>query len=386
MQDTGPPARLPTVDGRRRSSPPAADQVGAVAQRCGAARWARRQRSIRAWSPERSTSGTSQPRNDAGRVNCGSSSRPSAPKLSVHRADAVAHRPGQQPGDGLDHQAGGHLAAAEDDVADAQLAVDEVLAHPVVDALVAPAQQAEPVARRPAARPSRWSKRRPPGPSRSSGRGGSAASTAAKTGWARITIPAPPPNGASSTVRCTSVVCSRRSWVRRSSRPVERALPSRLSAQKRVDQPREDGEHVDAHGVPAYGRDLPRHRRHPLGPLAGRRARTRAPPGTSSSPTRGSSTAATAEQWPGVVERYYAGVPDLLLLHVDERLLVLARRRRAARRRPRAVPSRLRPDRPRRGRRGPDALNGRPMADPSGRLPGGRAAGSRPAGSRRRST
>ena len=29
----------------------------------------------------------------------------------------------------------------------------------------------------------------------------------------------------------------------------------------------------------------------------------------------------TAEQWPGVVERYYAGVPDLLLLHVDERLL-----------------------------------------------------------------
>jgi len=29
----------------------------------------------------------------------------------------------------------------------------------------------------------------------------------------------------------------------------------------------------------------------------------------------------TAEQWPGVVERYYAGVPDLLLLHVDESLL-----------------------------------------------------------------
>ena len=29
----------------------------------------------------------------------------------------------------------------------------------------------------------------------------------------------------------------------------------------------------------------------------------------------------TAEQWPGVVERYYAGVPDLLLLHIDESLL-----------------------------------------------------------------
>ena len=29
----------------------------------------------------------------------------------------------------------------------------------------------------------------------------------------------------------------------------------------------------------------------------------------------------TAEQWPGVVERFYDGVPDLLLLHVDEHLL-----------------------------------------------------------------
>jgi uncharacterized protein (DUF952 family) len=29
----------------------------------------------------------------------------------------------------------------------------------------------------------------------------------------------------------------------------------------------------------------------------------------------------TAAQWPGVVERFYAGVPDLLLLHVDESLL-----------------------------------------------------------------
>ncbi|MCU1501051.1 MAG: hypothetical protein JWM12_405 [Ilumatobacteraceae bacterium] len=29
----------------------------------------------------------------------------------------------------------------------------------------------------------------------------------------------------------------------------------------------------------------------------------------------------TAAQWRGVVERFYAGVPDLLLLHVDESLL-----------------------------------------------------------------
>ena len=38
----------------------------------------RRQRATRAWSPERSSSGTAQPRNSAGRVYCGYSSRPSA--------------------------------------------------------------------------------------------------------------------------------------------------------------------------------------------------------------------------------------------------------------------------------------------------------------------
>jgi uncharacterized protein (DUF952 family) len=29
----------------------------------------------------------------------------------------------------------------------------------------------------------------------------------------------------------------------------------------------------------------------------------------------------TAAQWPGVVERYYSDVPDLVLLHVDEQYL-----------------------------------------------------------------
>ncbi len=29
----------------------------------------------------------------------------------------------------------------------------------------------------------------------------------------------------------------------------------------------------------------------------------------------------TGDQWRGVIERYYAGVADLVLLHVDERLL-----------------------------------------------------------------
>jgi glutathione S-transferase len=29
----------------------------------------------------------------------------------------------------------------------------------------------------------------------------------------------------------------------------------------------------------------------------------------------------TAAQWPGVIERYYLGAPDLVLLHIDEALL-----------------------------------------------------------------
>jgi hypothetical protein len=59
-------------------------------------------------------------------------------------ADGVAHRPRQQTGNSLDDQARSHLAPTEHHVAHAELAVDEVLAHPVVDALVAAAEQAEP--------------------------------------------------------------------------------------------------------------------------------------------------------------------------------------------------------------------------------------------------
>src|SRR5438309_7720976 len=42
-----------------------------------------------------------------------------------------------------------------------------------------------------------------------------------------ITMPAPPPYGVSSTVRCTSAVQARRSWTRTSRSPRSRALPSR---------------------------------------------------------------------------------------------------------------------------------------------------------------
>jgi hypothetical protein len=81
------------------------------------------------------------------------------------RALGVAHRAGQQPGHGLDDQARSDLSSVQDDVADAQLTVDQVLAHAVVDALVPAAQELNPSSRS-AREPVAWSKRRPPGPSR----------------------------------------------------------------------------------------------------------------------------------------------------------------------------------------------------------------------------
>src|SRR5215204_3194874 len=59
------------------------------------------------------------------------------------RAVRIAHRTGQQPSHRLDHKARRHLAAVQHEVADAQLAVDQMLADPVVNPLVASAEQAE---------------------------------------------------------------------------------------------------------------------------------------------------------------------------------------------------------------------------------------------------
>ncbi len=56
--------------------------------------------------------------------------------------------PSTKPRHRLDDQARSNLSPTEHDVADADLAVDEVLTNPVVDALVASAQQAETVGRR----------------------------------------------------------------------------------------------------------------------------------------------------------------------------------------------------------------------------------------------
>jgi hypothetical protein len=64
------------------------------------------------------------------------------------------------------------------------------------------------------------------------GRGALARSMLLNTGSAAMSIPAPPPNGESSTLWCTSVVCSRKSCVRKSTRFSLRARPNKLSEQK----------------------------------------------------------------------------------------------------------------------------------------------------------
>ena len=56
----------------------------------------------RAWSPLSSTSGTAWPRNSAGRVYCGYSSRPVGERLVVPRR-RVAHDPGHEPRHRVDH-------------------------------------------------------------------------------------------------------------------------------------------------------------------------------------------------------------------------------------------------------------------------------------------
>ncbi len=70
--------------------------------------------------------------------------QPGGTEALGHGTRGVSHRTGQEAGHRLDDQARRDLAAVQHHVAHAQLPVDEVLAHTVVDALVSSAQQAEP--------------------------------------------------------------------------------------------------------------------------------------------------------------------------------------------------------------------------------------------------
>ena len=140
---------------------PGVDQVGPARERAG-----QRLRPAPPGDPavvaERSTSGTSQPRNVGRPGVLRVLEQPVGEGLVVGRR-VVAHDAGHEPGDRLEHDHRGHLAAGQHVVADRQLAVDEVVAHPLVDALVAAAQQREPVRARPARGPRAWSNRAPAG-------------------------------------------------------------------------------------------------------------------------------------------------------------------------------------------------------------------------------
>jgi uncharacterized protein (DUF952 family) len=90
---------------------------------------------------------------------------------------------------------------------------------------------------------------------------------------------------------------------------------------ERVDEAGEDGEHVDLHDVQAYEAMI----FHITDTATWTVSQQQ---GMHTGSTRGVDLAeegyihcSTAQQWPGVIERYYADAPDVLLLHVDEQRL-----------------------------------------------------------------
>jgi uncharacterized protein (DUF952 family) len=88
-----------------------------------------------------------------------------------------------------------------------------------------------------------------------------------------------------------------------------------------VDQPRKNREHVDLHDVQAYEAMI----FHITDTATWKNSQLQ---GVHTGSTRGVDLASegyihcsTAQQWRGVVDRYYADASDLVLLHVDEQLL-----------------------------------------------------------------
>ncbi len=134
-----------------------------------------------------------------------------------------------------------------------------MLAHPLVDALVAAAQHHDVTGlRQPPA--SACVNRRPAGDISSTASGAPArlanrTRPRANSGSGFSTIPGPPPNGTSSTVRWRSVVKSRRSWTTMSSNPLVRAASDDALDEPRFDHAREDRDDVELHDLPrASGR------------------------------------------------------------------------------------------------------------------------------------
>ena len=229
------PGRAASAAGRAAGRVCAAAPPPAATARCGRGR------------RERSTSGTVPPRNSAGRVYWGYSSSPAANDSST--ADAsLPMTPGTEPGHRFDHDERGGLAAGEHEVADRELTVAEMVGRPAGRPLRSGRTAARSRRRAARSRASAWSNRRPPAASRSSGRGGSTASTASKSGSGIITIPGPPPNGASSTLRCRSVAARPQIvHVARRAGPPPRPGRSTTASSGPRQILGEDGEDVDPH-------------------------------------------------------------------------------------------------------------------------------------------
>ena len=161
----------------------------------------------------------------------------------------VAHDARHQPGDRLHDHEGGRLPPGEDEVADRQLAVDQVAADPLVDPLVTAAQEREPGGGGQLGGQA-LVEAASAGVEQEQGPGGSTASTAANTGSADSTIPGPPPKGESSTERCLSVVIPQVVDPDVDHRPFPRPA-QQPPREGRLQDLGQHGEDVDPHGVSA---------------------------------------------------------------------------------------------------------------------------------------
>ena len=234
----------------RQARPPPAGRAAARASRAAPPCAASAARAP--WSPESSTSGTAWPRHDGGPRVVRPVEQPSLERVALRRAlvaegarAGAAPSPRSRPAPPSRPRSARSRPRLSSSVASAS-------ADALVDPLVAAAQQHQPLeAARSAAR----------SPGRSAGRAGESSTTrvplaaASRAGSTRargrtapafITMPGPPPNGASSTVRWRSSVKSRRSWTRRSDEArLARARCTMPSESGRLDHAREDRDHVN---------------------------------------------------------------------------------------------------------------------------------------------
>ena len=164
------------------------------------------------------------------------------PKALKPRRVRIPQRPRQQPHHSIHDHRRRQLAAREHIVPNRNLAVAKQLIHPLIHALIPPAEDDHPLHRRQLLR-HRLRKRPPLRRQQNhrlllrialSLRRNLQRSTASKIGSAFSTMPSPPPNGRSSTVRWRSCVKLRRSCAATSTSPAyERASECRSRADYR---------------------------------------------------------------------------------------------------------------------------------------------------------